>query len=104
MSRLDWSTLYTLWYSDSYATRYTSCQSKHTKLYYILQVPSEYNYEAALFRFINEEIPAFGLTGVPRLIEPREMYDIDDDARLVYNYLQAYKSGRINSLYNPGTK
>ena len=53
-------------------------------------------------RFVNEEIPAFGLTGTPCLVEPKEIFDIDNDARLVYNYLQAYKSGRINSLYIPG--
>ena len=31
------------------------------------------------------------------------MYDIDPDARLVYKYLRAYKSGRINALFVPGT-
>ena len=68
------------------------------------QVPAEPDYEEAMERFIKEEIPVFGLIGKKCVIRPDAMYDIDDDARLVYDYLQAYRSGRINSLYNPGTE
>ena len=65
-------------------------------------MPSEEDFEEAFSRFICEEIPVFGLIGEKYVIHPDELYDIDDDARLVYRYLQVYKNGRINSLYCPG--
>ena len=68
----------------------------------IHQVPSEFDVKEAHQRFILAEIPVFHLIGTPKLIEPHERFEIDHDAWLVYNYLQAYSSGRINALYNPG--
>lgn len=65
-------------------------------------MPSDFDVKEALQRFIIAEIPVFYLIGTPKLIEPHERFEIDHDAWLVYNYLQAYSSGRINALYNPG--
>jgi hypothetical protein len=42
--------------------------------------------------------------GREHMIRSDDPYDVDDDARLVYKYLKAYDSGRINSLYYPGNQ
>jgi hypothetical protein len=50
----------------------------------------------------SKQYPVFSAYGMEHRIEPSDQYDIDNDALLVYKYLKAYDSGRINSLYYPG--
>lgn len=61
-----------------------------------LQVPSE---DRSNFR---QQFPVFSAYGKEHKIEAYDQYDVDDHARLVYKYLKAFDSGRINSLFYPG--
>lgn len=75
---------------------------RYLKSNIFFQVPSDFDVASSKSRFIGEEIPVFELIGSVHPIQPFEMYEIDSDARLVYNYLKAYRSGFINTLFIPG--
>ena len=54
--------------------------------------------EDALEHF-RKEIPTLGLLGSPHLIDSNCEYSIDDDVQLVCQYLKAYDSKKIDTLY-----
>lgn len=63
-----------------------------------MKVPNAGSVEESFTTFIESDVPTFGLTGHKKLIDPLMDYDIDADAQLVYKYMRAYKTGRINTL------
>lgn len=67
-----------------------------------MQVPNADASENSLKSFIENDVPIFGLIGRHMNIDSMEDYDIDEDARLVYKYMNAYKTGRINSIWLEG--
>ena len=70
----------------------------------MLQVPkrNSADSEASLESFILYDVPVFSLIGNKTLIDPLSDYDIDEDARLVFKFMKAYKTERINTLYFEG--
>lgn len=60
------------------------------------------NTKESLSVFI-EQFPVLSMYGLKKCIKEDDQFDIDDDALLVYNYLKAYKTGKINSLYIEGS-
>ena len=56
--------------------------------------------EQFFFIHFKEEIPALGLLGTPKYIDPDCHYTIDKDVQLVCKYLRANDSGVIDTLYN----
>lgn len=67
-----------------------------------IQVPNDGISENSLKSFIEDDVPVFGLIGQHINIDPLKDYDISEDARLVYKYMKAYTTGRINSIWVEG--
>ena len=71
--------------------------------FHFLQVPNlASTVNESLTIFCEHDVIALGLFGDQHEIDSMQMYTIDEDARLVYKYLKAYESGRINSIFVGG--